>query len=117
MTARPLPWYQTVSPSSTDPEYFTAAPAGFSLRIRPRHTTDAPPITGTWCPPGMQLCVLANRGGQTATFWIDASATLNGVWTDDQIRELLFLQPREMDTIKRMQLFSITRASIPCPTA
>lgn len=116
MTTRSLPWYQTVNPSSSDTEYFAAAPAAFSLRIRPRHKADPEPMLGAWCPPRMQHCVLATRAGQTALFWIDAGAAFSATWTDDQIQELLFLQPHEMVKIRDMQPFSITRPSIPCPT-
>lgn len=115
---RTAPWFAGVTTSTPDADYFTAAPAGFSLRIRPTLGGDPVPLTGAWCPDGMQLITLATRAGHRVLFWIDVRVTLGDVWTDEEISELLFAEPQSRRTLRRRPGFDNGVAgAIHCPTA
>lgn len=114
---RPIPWHQTVSAATPDTAYFEAAPERVVLRIRPMHEGDPAPMAGTWCPSGMQLATLTTREGARALFWIDARITFGSVWTDDQIRELLFEDPRQWEALRSRPGFSASYPAKPCPAA
>lgn len=91
MNARSAPWHSAVSTSTTDAEYFRAAPAAVTLRLRPHDAKNDPePMTGTWCPLGMKLVTLAHRSGTKALFWVASSASFAIPMIDDDIAPLLF---------------------------